>query len=67
MPDVDLLWRTGDEQRISNFLPWHTAYAELYLTADHWPETDRRHLWQAISEYTRRQRRHGAAPGSCVS
>ncbi|MEW2302268.1 polyprenyl diphosphate synthase [Streptomyces sp. NPDC006655] len=66
MPDVDLLWRTGNEQRISNFLPWHTAYAELYFTADYWPDTDRRQLWQAVSEYTRRQRRHGAAPGSCV-
>ncbi|MET9594181.1 polyprenyl diphosphate synthase [Streptomyces sp. NPDC006516] len=61
MPDVDLLWRTGKEQRISNFLPWHTAYAELCFTGDLWPEVDRRHLWQAITEYTRRQRRHGAA------
>lgn len=60
MPDVDLLWRTGNERRISNFLPWHTAYAELYFTADYWPDTDRRHLWRAISAYTRRQRRHGA-------
>ncbi|MFD7657160.1 polyprenyl diphosphate synthase [Actinosynnema sp. NPDC059797] len=61
MPDVDLLWRTGDEQRTSNFLPWHTAYAELHFTAHHWPDTDRRDLWQAIAEYGRRQRRHGAA------
>ncbi|MFE7655512.1 polyprenyl diphosphate synthase [Streptomyces bottropensis] len=67
MPDVDLLWRTGNEQRISNFLPWHTAYAELYFTADYWPETDRRHLWLAISEYTRRQRRHGAPLPAVVS
>ncbi|MFI5571368.1 polyprenyl diphosphate synthase [Streptomyces sp. NPDC051740] len=66
MPDVDLLWRTGAEQRMSNFLPWHTSYAELYFTPDHWPETDRRHLWQAIGEYTRRQRRHGASVGSRV-
>ncbi|MGJ7881318.1 polyprenyl diphosphate synthase [Streptomyces rochei] len=66
MPDVDLLWRTGAEQRVSNFLPWHTSYAELYFTPDHWPETDRRHLWQAISEYTRRQRRHGASADSPV-
>lgn len=62
MPDVDLLRRTGNEQRTSNFLPWHTAYAELHFTPHHWPDTDRRHLWQAITEYTHRQRRHGATP-----
>ncbi|GAP51148.1 polyprenyl diphosphate synthase [Streptomyces azureus] len=62
MPDVDLLWRTGNEQRISNFLPWHTAYAELHFTPALWPDTDRRHLWQAITAYTHRQRRHGTAP-----
>jgi undecaprenyl diphosphate synthase len=61
MPDVDLLWRTGNEQRTSNFLPWHTAYAELYFTPNHWPDVDRRDLWQAITEYSRRQRRHGGA------
>ncbi|MEH0557600.1 polyprenyl diphosphate synthase [Streptomyces sp. B21-101] len=62
MPDVDLLWRTGGEQRTSNFLPWHTAYAEIHFTPDYWPDIDRRHLWHAITEYTHRQRRHGAAP-----
>ncbi|MFE8006681.1 polyprenyl diphosphate synthase [Streptomyces sp. NPDC057418] len=62
MPDVDLLWRTGNEQRTSNFLPWHATYAELHFTPDHWPDVDRRDLWQAITEYSRRQRRHGAAP-----
>ncbi|MEW2287371.1 polyprenyl diphosphate synthase [Streptomyces sp. NPDC047841] len=62
MPDVDLLWRTGNEQRTSNFLPWHATYAELYFTPDYWPDVDRRDLWQAITEYSRRQRRHGAAP-----
>ncbi len=61
MPDVDLLWRTGNEQRISNFLPWHTSYAELCFTSDYWPDVDRRDLWQAITEYSRRQRRHGGA------
>ncbi|MFH8656489.1 polyprenyl diphosphate synthase [Streptomyces afghaniensis] len=64
MPDVDLLWRTGNEQRTSNFLPWHTAYAELHFTPDLWPDTDRRHLWQAITTYTHRQRRLGTAPTS---
>ncbi|MFB0619258.1 polyprenyl diphosphate synthase [Streptomyces sp. AGS-58] len=62
MPDVDLLWRTGNEQRTSNFLPWHTIYAELYFTPGYWPDVDRRDLWQAITEYSRRQRRHGAVP-----
>ncbi|MFF7524249.1 polyprenyl diphosphate synthase [Streptomyces pseudovenezuelae] len=61
MPDVDLLWRTGNEQRTSNFLPWYTTYAELYFTPDYWPDVDRRDLWQAIAEYSRRQRRHGGA------
>ncbi|MFD3739840.1 undecaprenyl diphosphate synthase family protein [Streptomyces sp. NPDC058629] len=61
MPDVDLLWRTGDEQRVSNSPPWQAAYAELHFTRDHWPDVDRRHLWQAIDEYSRRQRHHGAA------
>ncbi|MFF1546540.1 polyprenyl diphosphate synthase [Streptomyces sp. NPDC058291] len=61
MPDVDLLWRTGNEQRTSNFLPWYTTYAELYFTPDYWPDVDRRDLWQAITEYSRRQRRHGGA------
>ncbi|MFE5922200.1 polyprenyl diphosphate synthase [Streptomyces sp. NPDC056468] len=62
MPDVDLLWRTGNEQRTSNFLPWHTTYAELYFTPNLWPDTDRRDLWHAVMEYSRRQRRHGATP-----
>ncbi|MFE0797588.1 di-trans,poly-cis-decaprenylcistransferase [Streptomyces sp. alain-838] len=67
MPDVDLLWRPGDEQRTSNFLPWHAAYAELYFTPGHWPDMDRRDLWQAITEYGRRQRRHGAVPAPLTS
>ncbi|MGW0818037.1 polyprenyl diphosphate synthase [Streptomyces viridiviolaceus] len=61
MPDVDLLWRTGNEQRTSNFLPWYITYAELYFTPNYWPDVDRRDLWQAITEYSRRQRRHGGA------
>ncbi|MGW0988202.1 polyprenyl diphosphate synthase [Streptomyces sp. NPDC002486] len=62
MPDVDLLWRTGGEQRISNFLPWQSAYAELHFTPGLWPDADRRDLWQAVTAYTRRQRHHGATP-----
>ncbi|MET7457576.1 polyprenyl diphosphate synthase [Streptomyces sp. NPDC005574] len=62
LPDVDLLWRPGGEQRTSNFLPWQATYAELHFTPQWWPDTDRRDLWQAIAEHGRRQRRHGAAP-----
>ncbi|GAA3883868.1 hypothetical protein GCM10023084_40950 [Streptomyces lacrimifluminis] len=67
MPDVDLLWRTGNEQRTSNFLPWHATYAELHFTPGYWPDNDRRDLWQAITEYGRRQRRHGAVPAPLAS
>ncbi|MFE2068167.1 polyprenyl diphosphate synthase [Streptomyces sp. NPDC059467] len=62
LPDVDLLWRTGGEQRTSNFLPWHSTYAELHFTPTYWPDTDRRDLWHAIATYTQRQRRYGTAP-----
>ncbi|HET6503102.1 MAG TPA: polyprenyl diphosphate synthase [Amycolatopsis sp.] len=62
LPDVDLLWRTGGEQRTSNFLPWQAVYAELYFTDTLWPDADRRDLWQAISVYTQRERRYGSAP-----
>jgi undecaprenyl diphosphate synthase len=63
LPDVDLLWRTGSEQRTSNFLPWHSTYAELFFTPSLWPDVDRRDLWDAIAEYARRRRRYGAATG----
>ncbi|MEX0913660.1 MAG: isoprenyl transferase [Demequina sp.] len=61
MPDVDLFWRSSGEQRTSNFLPWQAAYAELVFSDVLWPEVDRRHLWQAIEQYARRNRRFGAA------
>nr|WP_231976506.1 polyprenyl diphosphate synthase [Streptomyces sp. 3214.6] len=67
VPDVDLLWRTGGEQRTSNFLPWHAAYAELYFTPGHWPDVDRRDLWRAVSEYGNRQRRYGTAQPTSAS
>ena len=63
LPDVDLLWRTGAEQRTSNFLPWHSTYAELFFTTSPWPDVDRRDLWDAVAEYARRRRRYGAATG----
>ncbi|HEU0130031.1 MAG TPA: isoprenyl transferase [Mycobacteriales bacterium] len=61
MPDVDLFIRTSGEQRVSNFLLWQSAYAELAFVPTLWPDFDRRHLWHAIEEYARRDRRYGAA------
>lgn len=61
MPDVDLFWRSSGELRTSNFLPWHAAYAELVFDNVLWPDVDRRNLWRAIEEYSRRNRRFGGA------
>ena len=58
-PDPDMLIRTGNELRVSNFLVWQTAYAELYFTKTLWPDFSRRHLLAAIREYQRRERRFG--------
>ena len=60
MPDVDLLLRTSGEHRISNFLLWQVAYAELYFTPVLWPDFDRHELFAALRDYQRRQRRFGA-------
>ncbi len=59
LPPVDLLIRTSGEQRISNFLLWQSAYAELYFTDALWPDFDEDELKKAISCYTRRDRRYG--------
>jgi len=59
MPDPDLLIRTGGEQRISNFLLWQVAYAELYFTEVLWPEFDTDQLALALDWYRTRQRRFG--------
>jgi undecaprenyl diphosphate synthase len=59
MPDVDLLIRTGGEQRISNFLLWQAAYAELYFTDALWPEFAQTELDKALSWYATRERRFG--------
>jgi undecaprenyl diphosphate synthase len=61
MPDVDLFVRSSGEQRISNFLLWQSAYAELVFMDVLWPDFDRRHLWQALETYARRDRRYGVA------
>ena len=58
-PDPDLLIRTSGELRVSNFLLWQIAYAELYVTPVLWPDFGRRELFEAILEYQRRERRFG--------
>ncbi|MEO8933534.1 MAG: isoprenyl transferase [Xanthomarina sp.] len=57
--DVDLLIRTSGEQRISNFLLWQIAYAELYFTNVLWPDFTKQHLYEAIIDYQKRERRFG--------
>jgi undecaprenyl diphosphate synthase len=59
MPDVDLLIRTGGEQRISNFLLWQSAYAELYFSDALWPEFDEAEISKALHWYKTRERRFG--------
>jgi len=59
MPDPDLLIRTSGEQRISNFLLWQIAYAEIFITDRLWPDFRGIHLIEAIAEYQRRDRRFG--------
>ncbi|WP_245991185.1 isoprenyl transferase [Bogoriella caseilytica] len=61
LPDVDMLLRTGGEQRTSNFLLWQSAYAEMVFLDTAWPDVDRRTLWEAAEIYARRDRRYGAA------
>ncbi len=59
MPDPELLIRTSGENRISNFLLWQIAYAELYFTPVLWPDFRREHLYEAIVNYQTRERRFG--------
>jgi undecaprenyl diphosphate synthase len=58
-PDVDLLIRTGGEKRLSDFLLWECAYAELHFVDSFWPDFDEAALRQALDEYARRERRFG--------
>jgi undecaprenyl diphosphate synthase len=62
VPDVDLLIRTSGEKRLSNFLLWQAAYAELYFTDLLWPDFDRHALFDALRDYADRTRRFGALP-----
>jgi undecaprenyl diphosphate synthase len=59
LPPLDLLIRTSGEQRISNFLLWECAYAELYFTPVLWPDFRREHLFEALEAYGARERRFG--------
>ncbi|MCE7934560.1 MAG: isoprenyl transferase [Chlorobi bacterium CHB2] len=59
LPDPDLLIRTSGEMRLSNFLLWEMAYAELHIASVFWPEFRRGHLYQALSDFLQRERRFG--------
>jgi len=60
--DVDLLIRTGGEQRLSDFMLWECAYAELYFTDRRWPEFTPADLAAAVAEFNSRERRYGRVP-----
>jgi undecaprenyl diphosphate synthase len=62
LPDVDLLIRTGGEQRLSDFLLWECAYAELYFSATMWPDFGGAELARAVAEFEARERRFGGLP-----
>jgi undecaprenyl diphosphate synthase len=59
LPDPDLLIRTSGEMRVSNFLLWQIAYAEIYVTETLWPDFSRTRLLEALIEYQKRERRYG--------
>ena len=59
LPDVDLLIRSSGEQRISNFLLWQIAYAELYFTDIFWPDFNKLDFYKALDFYNERERRFG--------
>jgi undecaprenyl diphosphate synthase len=62
-PEVDLLIRTSGELRVSDFLLWQIAYAELYLTGVFWPDFSREELYRALRDYEGRERRFGGVGG----
>jgi undecaprenyl diphosphate synthase len=66
VPDVDLLIRTSGEQRLSDFLLWECAYAELYFTERLWPDFDANDLAAAVQVFRRRERRFGALPAAAA-
>ncbi len=64
-PDVDLLIRTGGERRLSDFLLWESAYAELHFTETYWPDFDAGDLTRALSDFKKRDRRFGGLSPAC--
>ena len=66
-PPLDLLVRTAGEQRISDFMLWEMAYAELYFTTVLWPDFRRADLMRALVDFRRRERRFGGLPGQTVA
>jgi undecaprenyl diphosphate synthase len=66
-PDPDLLIRTSGEMRVSNFLLWQIAYAEIWVTDTYWPDFRRAHLLEAILAYQKRDRRYGGIKPSPVA
>jgi undecaprenyl diphosphate synthase len=67
LPDPDLVVRTSGEMRLSNFLLWQLAYAEIYVTPTLWPEFRGVHLLEGIEEYQKRERRYGGLAGDGAS
>ena len=59
LPDPDLLIRTSGEMRVSNFLLWQIAYAEIYVTETLWPDFSRARLLDALVDFQKRERRYG--------
>src|SRR5438552_1987455 len=59
LPDPDLLIRTSGEMRVSNFLLWQIAYAEIFVTETLWPDFNRARLLEALVEFQKRERRYG--------
>jgi undecaprenyl diphosphate synthase len=59
LPEPDLLIRTSGEMRISNFMLWQIAYTEIWVTETLWPDFRRRHLFEALAAFQKRERRYG--------
>jgi undecaprenyl diphosphate synthase len=66
-PDVDLLIRTGGERRLSDFMLWECAYAELFFTSRMWPDFGAKDLTEAVDDYLGRERRFGRLPAAAAS
>jgi undecaprenyl diphosphate synthase len=59
--EADMVWRTSGEERLSNFMLWQAAYSEFVFSNVLWPDVDRIALWDAVTEYAKRDRRYGQA------